>query len=118
MYPRWEPSTVCLCLSMPEASALFLGNAKQLGLRLNNLDALILSHNHYDHTGGVEFLIDLSADVPPIFGHPKAFCQSYRKLRTGEVQQNDQQPGRAIGFPYPPGLADLQKRGVRLTTNL
>lgn len=118
MYPRWEPSTVCLCLSMPEASALFLGNAKQLGLRLNNLDALILSHNHYDHTGGVEFLIDLYADVPPIFGHPKAFCQSYRKLRTGEVQQNDQQPGRDIGFPYPPGLADLQKRGARLTTNL
>jgi 7,8-dihydropterin-6-yl-methyl-4-(beta-D-ribofuranosyl)aminobenzene 5'-phosphate synthase len=99
------------------ASALFLGNAKGLGLRLNNLDALILSHNHYDHTGGVEFLIDLYADVPPVFGHPKAFCQSYRQLKTGEVQQNDQQPGRAIGFPYPLGLADLQKRGLRLTTN-
>ncbi len=99
------------------ASALFLGNAKQLGLRLNNLDALILSHNHYDHTGGVEFLIDLYAGLPPVFGHPKAFCQSYRKLKTGEVQQNDQQPGRAIGFPYPPGLGELQKRGVRLATN-
>jgi 7,8-dihydropterin-6-yl-methyl-4-(beta-D-ribofuranosyl)aminobenzene 5'-phosphate synthase len=99
------------------ASALFLGNAKQLGLRLDNLDALVLSHNHYDHTGGVEFLIDLYADVPPIFGHPKAFCQSYRKLKTGEVQQSDQQPGRAIGFPYPRGLADLEQRGVRLTTN-
>ncbi len=99
------------------ASALFLGNAKQLGLHLNNLDALILSHNHYDHTGGVGFLIDLYADVPPIFAHPKAFCQSYRKLKTGEGQQNVQAPGRAIGFPYPLGLADLQKRGVRLTTN-
>jgi 7,8-dihydropterin-6-yl-methyl-4-(beta-D-ribofuranosyl)aminobenzene 5'-phosphate synthase len=99
------------------ASALFLGNAKQLGLRLNNLDALVLSHNHYDHTGGVEFLIDLYAEVPPIFGHPKAFCQSYRKLKKGEEQQSDRQPGRAIGFPYPRGLADLKKRGVRLTTN-
>ena len=32
------------------ASALFLGNAKNLGIHLNDLDALALSHNHYDHT--------------------------------------------------------------------
>jgi 7,8-dihydropterin-6-yl-methyl-4-(beta-D-ribofuranosyl)aminobenzene 5'-phosphate synthase len=94
-----------------------LDNVKRLGLGLNNLNALILSHNHYDHTGGVEFLVDLSPDVPPIFGHPKAFCQSYRKLKTGEVQQTDEQSGRAIGFPYPLGAVELKKRGVRLTTN-
>lgn len=99
------------------ASALFLDNAKQLGLRLNNLDALVLSHNHYDHTGGLEFLIDLYAATPPIFAHPKTFCQSYRKLKTGEVRQNGQQPGRAIGFPYPLALTDLEKRGVQIITN-
>jgi len=59
----------------------------------------------------------MRSGTPPIFGHPKAFHQSYRKLKTEEVQQNDQQPGRAIGFPYPLGSAGLQNRGVRLTTN-
>lgn len=95
------------------ASALFLGNAKNLGLRLNDLDALVLSHNHYDHTGGVEFLIDLYSGVPSIFAHPKTFSQSYGKQKAGLGTG----AARPIGFPYPLGLSGLQKRGIELTMN-
>jgi 7,8-dihydropterin-6-yl-methyl-4-(beta-D-ribofuranosyl)aminobenzene 5'-phosphate synthase len=99
------------------ASALFLGNAKNLGLRLNELDALVLSHNHYDHTGGVEFLLDLYTGAPPIFAHPKVFSQSYARPRAGGKEQPGRAAARKIGFPYPLGLTGLRKRGVELTIN-
>ena len=99
------------------ASALFLGNAKNLGLHLNDLDALVLSHNHYDHTGGVEFLIDLYSGAPSIFAHPKTFSQSYAKPKTECKTQPAGGAARAIGFPYPLGLEGLQKRGLKLTMN-
>lgn len=103
------------------ASALFLGNAKKMGFHLNDLDALILSHNHYDHTGGLEFLIDLYSNVPPIFAHPKTFSQSYGKPKAKPNKKPEQTAARTrsrkIGFPYPLGLAGLQKRGIKLTMN-
>ena len=99
------------------ASALFLGNAKNLGLHLNELDALALSHNHYDHTGGVEFLIDLYTEAPPIFAHPKVFDQSYAEPKAGGKVQPGRQAARTVGFPYPLGLKGLEKRGIELTMN-
>ncbi|UCF97693.1 MAG: MBL fold metallo-hydrolase [Spirochaetaceae bacterium] len=99
------------------ASALFLGNAKNLGLHLNDLDALVLSHNHYDHTGGLEFLVDLYSRVPPIYAHPKTFSQSYRKSKGGKGSTAERVTGRPIGFPYPLGLTGLQTRGIELTMN-
>ncbi len=35
------------------ATGAFLENAKQLGIDLTEIDTVILSHGHYDHTGGV-----------------------------------------------------------------
>jgi 7,8-dihydropterin-6-yl-methyl-4-(beta-D-ribofuranosyl)aminobenzene 5'-phosphate synthase len=93
------------------ASALFLGNAKKLGVDLNALDALILSHNHYDHTGGLEFLVDLYTGAPTIFGHPKSFEASYAKPRNGD------RAARQIGFPYPLGLRGLEKREFSVAMN-
>ena len=40
------------------ASSAFLNNAKKLGISLEKLDALVLSHGHFDHTGGVEALLE------------------------------------------------------------
>lgn len=38
-------------------SAMFLENAKILGIPVEDIDCLVLSHGHYDHTGGLyEFL--------------------------------------------------------------
>lgn len=102
------------------ASALLLSNAEKLALRLNGVEALVLSHNHYDHTGGVESLIDMystPSEIPAIFGHPKAFTQSYGKPKAGQKPLNASAPGRAIGFPYPRGLRGLQERGLKVTVN-
>jgi 7,8-dihydropterin-6-yl-methyl-4-(beta-D-ribofuranosyl)aminobenzene 5'-phosphate synthase len=34
-------------------SGLFLQNAQKLGVKIGDIDCLILSHGHYDHTGGL-----------------------------------------------------------------
>lgn len=38
-------------------SGLFIKNAQDMGINLANIDNLILSHGHNDHTGGLKFLL-------------------------------------------------------------
>lgn len=46
------------------ASPLIIHNAAALNIPLTHLDALILSHSHYDHTGGAEEIINLNPGIP------------------------------------------------------
>jgi len=54
----------------------FLHNAAHLGLSLNNLQALVLSHGHYDHTGGVGELLRRWPQIP-LFAHSSLLNQHY-----------------------------------------
>ncbi|TWU40954.1 MBL fold metallo-hydrolase [Novipirellula artificiosorum] len=51
-------------------------NAKKLGLRLTQVDAVVLSHGHYDHTGGLPEVIHQNTRVK-LFAHPDAFAPKY-----------------------------------------
>ena len=57
--------------SIPGASDLLIGNAKTLGVDLSLADAVVLSHGHYDHTGGLEAVLDI-ADHAVVYLHPDA----------------------------------------------
>ena len=65
-------------------------NADVLGVSLCPLDAVVLSHGHYDHTGG---LAGLLREVTPsaVFLHPAALQQKYAR--------RDNPPNRSIGIP-------------------
>ena len=59
-----------------QGKALF-NNAKLLGLDLNKIDTVVLSHGHYDHTGGIKGLIEYNKSFkfvahPDIFAHKLA----------------------------------------------
>lgn len=55
---------------------LFAQNASTLGIALENADAVVLSHGHYDHTGGIKALLDCNGEAG-IYLHPGAFITRY-----------------------------------------
>ena len=65
-------------------------NRDALGVSLSPLDAVVLSHGHYDHTGGLAGLLQ---EVSPsaIFLHPAAMQPKYAK--------SENPPHRSIGMP-------------------
>ena len=61
-------------------SGAFLSNARALGVPVEKADALVLSHGHYDHTGG---LAALPAEVGPhrLYLHPAAVVPRYSSAK-------------------------------------
>ena len=57
-------------------SDVFLKNAEALGVDLEDLDGILLSHGHYDHCGGMEYL-DKSRGLPPVYIQKSAFEKKY-----------------------------------------
>jgi len=51
-------------------------NAKHLDLPIEKVDTVILSHGHYDHTGGLSYVLEKSPNVK-ILSHPLAFENKY-----------------------------------------
>lgn len=45
------------------ASGDFVDNAKKMNINLSNIDLAIISHGHYDHSGGLKKLVELLPDV-------------------------------------------------------
>lgn len=53
-------------------------NAKRLDLDLAQLDSIILSHGHYDHSGGLNEVLLLTGPVK-LYLHPQALAKKYNR---------------------------------------
>lgn len=75
-----------------------VNNAQVLGIDLRTLKGIILSHHHFDHTGGLGPVLDLKGAVD-LFAHPDFFRESY-SVTDGTA--------RYIGVPYPRPLLEAK----------
>ncbi len=57
-------------------------NAEAAGLDLSSVDALVLSHGHYDHSGGISYLLQ-KAPALPVYCHPEIRQKRYSIRDTG-----------------------------------
>ena len=66
------------------ASPAFLNNARSMGIDLHDLDALVVSHNHYDHAGGITALFaHTQKSIPLYLGH--AFFEERYSVKTDGI---------------------------------
>ncbi|RQW83532.1 MAG: MBL fold metallo-hydrolase [Geobacter sp.] len=56
--------------------AALAANAEKLGIDLSRTNALVLSHGHYDHTGGVSMVLRTASEVE-VCCHPSAVIPRY-----------------------------------------
>ncbi len=59
-------------------------NAERFGVDLSAITALILSHGHYDHTGGIASL-PKRREPCPVYVHPAAFGPKYSLHEDGSI---------------------------------
>lgn len=62
--------------------AALAGNVRRMEIALGDLDALVLSHGHYDHTGAVEMVLSAAGDAV-VYCHPGVVWPRYA-VRDGE----------------------------------
>ncbi len=55
---------------------VFLRNSQRMGVSLDDLAGIVISHGHDDHTGGLGFCGTLKGN-PPVYGHPYIWHKQY-----------------------------------------
>lgn len=65
------------------ASSQFINNAKNLGIDLSKVDHLVLSHVHYDHTGGLRSFLEIN-DRAPVYLSRTVQGNAYYSYKNGE----------------------------------
>lgn len=81
-------------------SDLVVSNALKLGISLERAGGIILSHGHYDHTGGLKAILQVTGSRP-IYAHPGVFRERFR-LEEGK-------PPVSIGIPF--SRSELERAG-------
>ena len=72
-------------------------NAQILGIDLSRIDAVAISHGHYDHTGGLKHLLEKNTAFS-LYAHPDIFDEKLRSRKNGAYKK--------IGIPLDKSFFD------------
>ena len=95
-----QEEQVCLLMDTGQ-SGIFYENAAKMGISLENLSALLISHAHYDHAGGVKRLIE-EETIRKIYVGKDFFQGKYYEKNDGTMKD--------IGIAF--SKEELEKKGI------
>lgn len=84
-----ETGSGCVLFDTGQSGKVLLHNLELLGIEPKAINALAISHAHYDHTGGLPALLDQVAGIP-LHAHPDLFRERFSR-REGSL--------RSVGLP-------------------
>ncbi|WP_297517940.1 MBL fold metallo-hydrolase [Thermococcus sp.] len=79
---------------------VLMKNMRFLGIDLDSIDYIFLTHGHYDHTGGLKTFLQTRSKPVPVVGHPEIFR---RRIALKPYHRN-------IGIPF--GRDELEALGA------
>ena len=70
--------------------SILLRNIDSLGIDVSDLDLIVISHNHRDHTGGLNSILSRKTDIPVYFGDsfPSGFGENISNKGATPVRVN------------------------------
>ena len=83
-------------------------NAGKLNIDLDRIDAVVLSHGHYDHTGGLKHLLEKNAAFR-LYAHPEVFATKLRAVKKEKYKK--------IGIPIKRAVLENTDVQLVLTQN-
>ena len=80
-----------------------VNNGDLLGIDWSQIDEIVLSHGHFDHTGGLRGVLGRTRKQLKVIGHPDVWAEKY-------IQIAKEEPPSYIGMPFQ--KAELESLGA------
>ncbi|MBN1856612.1 MAG: MBL fold metallo-hydrolase [Dehalococcoidia bacterium] len=90
------------------SSDVTVRNAAAMGVDLSTIDKIVLSHGHFDHTGGLLPVLEAMKKRVEIIGHPDIWGDKYHQDENKEL--------RYIGIPFTRESMELAGASFRVSS--